>query len=119
MDAEHDVGGGAPAIAPDSPRAQRIPLISVPPVERAYRSRFIEVDGMRTHYLEAGEGPPVVLLHSGEFGGCAELSWEYLIPALSQHFRIIAPDWLGFGRTAKVHDFEGKRARMMSHLVRF
>jgi pimeloyl-ACP methyl ester carboxylesterase len=91
----------------------------VPPVERAYRSRFIEVDGMRTHYLEAGEGPPVVLLHSGEFGGCAELSWEYLIPELSQHFRIIAPDWLGFGRTAKVHDFEGKRARMMSHLVRF
>jgi pimeloyl-ACP methyl ester carboxylesterase len=91
----------------------------VPPVERAYRSRFIEVDGMRTHYLEAGEGPPVVLLHSGEFGGCAELSWEYLIPELSQHFRVIAPDWLGFGRTAKVHDFEGKRARMMSHVVRF
>jgi pimeloyl-ACP methyl ester carboxylesterase len=91
----------------------------VPPVERAYRSRFIEIDGMRTHYLEAGEGPPVVLLHSGEFGGCAELSWEYLIPELSQHFRIIAPDWLGFGRTAKVHDFEGKRARMMSHLLRF
>jgi pimeloyl-ACP methyl ester carboxylesterase len=84
-----------------------------------HRSRFIEVDGMRTHYLEAGEGPPVVLLHSGEFGGCAELSWEYLIPDLAQHFRVIAPDWLGFGQTAKVHDFESKRARMMWHLVRF
>jgi pimeloyl-ACP methyl ester carboxylesterase len=74
---------------------------------------------MRTHYLEAGEGPPVVLLHSGEFGGCAELSWEYLIPGLAPHFRVIAPDWLGFGQTAKVHDFESKRARMMWHLVRF
>jgi pimeloyl-ACP methyl ester carboxylesterase len=92
---------------------------TVPAVERVYQSRFIEVDGMRTHYLEAGEGPPVVLLHSGEFGGCAELSWEYLIPELAPHFRVIAPDWLGFGQTAKVHDFESKRARMMWHLVRF
>ena len=33
------------------------------------RSRFVDVDGIRTHYLEAGEGPTVVLLHSGEFGG--------------------------------------------------
>jgi pimeloyl-ACP methyl ester carboxylesterase len=94
-------------------------LKSVPPVDHIYRSRFIEIDGMRTHYLEAGEGPSVVLLHSGEFGGCAELSWEYLIPDLARHFRVIAPDWLGFGKTAKVHDFESKRARMMSHLVRF
>ena len=92
---------------------------TVPAVERVHRSRFIDVDGMRTHYLEAGEGPPVVLLHSGEFGGCAELSWEYLIPELAQHFRVIAPDWLGFGQTAKVHDFESKRARMMWHLARF
>jgi pimeloyl-ACP methyl ester carboxylesterase len=92
----------------------------VPPVEKVYRSRFVEVDGMRTHLLEAGEGPTtVVLLHSGEFGGCAELSWEYLIPYLARHFRVIAPDWLGFGQTAKVHDFVNKRGRMMSHLARF
>jgi pimeloyl-ACP methyl ester carboxylesterase len=92
----------------------------VPPVEKVHRSRFVEVDGVRTHFLEAGDGPStVVLLHSGEFGGCAELSWEYLIPHLARHFRVIAPDWLGFGETAKIHDFENKRARMMSHLVRF
>ncbi|CAH2404132.1 alpha/beta fold hydrolase [Mesorhizobium escarrei] len=91
----------------------------VPPVETVHRSRFISVDGMRTHYLEAGEGPPLVLLHSGEFGGCAELSWEYLIPKLAPHFRVIAPDWLGFGKTAKIHDFDGKRARMLSHMARF
>lgn len=93
--------------------------MKVPAVERVHRSRFVEVDGMRTHYLEAGEGPTVVLLHSGEFGGCAELSWEYLIPHLSARFRVIAPDWLGFGQTAKIHDFESKRVRMMSHMVRF
>jgi pimeloyl-ACP methyl ester carboxylesterase len=79
----------------------------------------IEVDGIRTHFLEAGEGPTVVLLHSGEFGGCAELSWEYLFPLLSPHFRLIAPDWLGFGFTDKLHDFCGKRQRMVQHMARF
>ncbi|MGF6598122.1 pimeloyl-ACP methyl ester carboxylesterase [Paraburkholderia sp. GAS448] len=91
----------------------------VPPVEVVHRSRYVEVDGIRTHYLEAGEGPAVVLLHSGEFGGGAETSWEYLIPALARHFRVIAPDWLGFGKTAKIHDFDSKRSRMLSHMVRF
>jgi pimeloyl-ACP methyl ester carboxylesterase len=91
----------------------------VPTVERVHRSRFIDIDGIRTHYLDAGEGPTVVLLHSGEFGGCAELSWEYMIPPLARHFRVLAPDWLGFGQTAKIHDFDGKRARMVSHLTRF
>lgn len=91
----------------------------VPSVRCVHRSRFIEVDGIRTHYLDAGEGPVVVLLHSGEFGGCAELSWEYLIPELAENFRVIAPDWLGFGQTAKIHDFDGKRARMIRHMARF
>jgi pimeloyl-ACP methyl ester carboxylesterase len=35
------------------------------------RSRYADVDGIRTHYLDAGDGPPVVLLHSGEFGASA------------------------------------------------
>lgn len=91
----------------------------VPPVAKAYRSRFVNVDGIRTHYLEAGEGPVVVLLHSGEFGGCAELSWEYLIAKLAERHRVIAPDWLGFGQTAKIHDFDGKRTRMIAHMARF
>jgi pimeloyl-ACP methyl ester carboxylesterase len=93
--------------------------MKVPAIERIHRSNFVVVDGIRTHYLEAGEGPPIVLLHSGEFGACAELSWEYLIPHLAPHFRVIAPDWLGFGGTAKIHDFESKRERMLSHMVRF
>lgn len=83
------------------------------------RSRFVDVDGIRTHYLEAGEGPIVVLLHSGEFGGCAEISWEFNIPALAERFRVVAPDWLGFGRTDKVFDFTGARDRVYRHMRRF
>lgn len=92
----------------------RVPLVDV-----VYRSRYVEVDGIRTHYLDAGEGPAIVLFHSGEFGGSAETSWEYLIPTLARNFRVIAPDWLGFGKTAKIHDFDSKRGRMLSHMVRF
>jgi hypothetical protein len=36
-----------------------------------------------------------VVLHSGEFGGGAELCWEFNIGPLAADFRAIAPDWLG------------------------
>jgi pimeloyl-ACP methyl ester carboxylesterase len=82
-------------------------------------SRYVEIDGIRTHYLEAGSGPAVVLLHSGEYGGAAEVSWEFTIPALTRDFHVIAPDWLGFGRTDKIYDFCDPRARVYKHLQRF
>jgi pimeloyl-ACP methyl ester carboxylesterase len=82
-----------------------------------FTSRRILVDGMRTHYLEAGQGFPVVLLHSGEFGGCAELSWEFTIPALAKRFHVIAPDWLGFGESAKVFSFDDMRGLRAQHIA--
>jgi pimeloyl-ACP methyl ester carboxylesterase len=82
------------------------------------RSRFLRVDGIRTHYLEAGDGPPVVLLHDGSWGSGGELCWFANIDALAERYRVIAPDWLGFGRTDKLHDFEGGRARRLWHMTR-
>jgi 2-hydroxymuconate-semialdehyde hydrolase len=83
------------------------------------RHRMLVVDGLATSYLEAGDGPPLILLHSGEFGACAELSWEFNIEALSGHFRVIAPDWLGYGQSAKVHDFTLGTGLLIRHLRRF
>ncbi|SFO53486.1 Pimeloyl-ACP methyl ester carboxylesterase [Actinomadura madurae] len=84
------------------------------------RSRFVDVGGIRTHYLEAGDAQrTVVLLHSGEFGASAELCWERNIPAFAEHFRVVAPDWLGFGETDKLHDFVSKSDRMMRHMAAF
>ncbi len=77
------------------------------------------VDGLQTHYLEAGEGEPVVLLHGGEFGVSAEIGWERLIPALSRHYRVLAPDMLGFGDSAKVVDFTDGRGMRIRHIARF
>jgi pimeloyl-ACP methyl ester carboxylesterase len=82
----------------------------------AVASRFVDVEGMRTHYLEAGSGFPVVLLHSGEFGGCAELSWEFNLPALAEHFQVIAPDWLGFGESAKIFSFDDMVSLRIRHI---
>jgi pimeloyl-ACP methyl ester carboxylesterase len=85
----------------------------------AAASRTILIDGIRTHYLECGEGPPVVLLHDGSYGSSAELSWYPTIETLGRSHRVIAPDWLGFGGTDKLHDFGGGRHRRLWHMTRF
>lgn len=86
---------------------------------KPYQRKEILVDGIETSYLEAGSGNPLVLLHGGEFGGDAEACWESTLPALAEHFRVIAPDLLGFGHTAKLIDFVDGRMRRVRHLARF
>lgn len=79
----------------------------------------VTVDGLVTGYLEAGHGDPVVLLHGGEFGAGAELGWEHTIDALARHYRVLAPDMLGFGDSAKVIDFTDGRGMRIRHIARF
>lgn len=86
--------------------------------------KYISVDGVRTHYIEAGDQhrgvrPTILLLHSAEFGGCAEITWEHNIPALSQRYHVLAPDHLGFGLTDKVMDFNDQFNRRIRHIRRF
>ena len=61
-------------------------------------SRFAEVSGVTIHYLIAGQGDPVVLLH-----GYAQTShmWRPLIPQLAKSHTVIAPDLRGFGSSSK------------------
>lgn len=80
--------------------------------------RTIVVDGLATSYLEAGSGDPLVLLHGGEFGASAELGWERNIDALAGYYRVIAPDMLGFGHSAKVIDFVDGRGMRIRHIAR-
>src|SRR6201986_5443487 len=77
------------------------------------------VDGLATSYLEAGEGDPVVLLHGGEFGASAELGWEGNIAALAERYRVLAPDQLGYGPSAKVIDFVDGRGMRIRNVARF
>ncbi len=56
----------------------------------------VEVNGIRLFYRSAGSGEPVVLLH-----GFPETSnaWRKVIPALAQHYQVIAPDLRGCGES--------------------
>lgn len=58
--------------------------------------RRLELAGIRTAFLEGGDGPPIVLLHGqGEFGAC----WARVIPDLARTHRVVAPDLPGHGAT--------------------
>ena len=61
----------------------------------------------------------MVLLHGGEFGVNAQIGWEHTIEALAQRYRVLAPDMLGFGESAKVVDFTDGRGMRIRHLARF
>ncbi|MCH7660050.1 MAG: alpha/beta hydrolase [Euryarchaeota archaeon] len=70
------------------------------------------VNGVRTHYVEAGEGPLVVLLH-----GFPEhwYSWRKQLPALvDAGYRVVAPDLRGYNRTEKPIGVDAYR---IGHLV--
>jgi 2-hydroxymuconate-semialdehyde hydrolase len=61
----------------------------------------LDVDGIDTSILEAGAGPPLVLMHGGiECGGAY---WAPVIARLAEHHRLIVPDAPGLGESAPVH----------------
>jgi len=65
--------------------------------------KFIDVDGIRTRYFEAGSGPALVLFHGGHFGAhdaadCAE-DWSLNFDELSKWFHVFAVDKIGQGFT--------------------
>ena len=72
------------------------PIIARPP--EAPEDRMISVGGMPVSILEAGRGEPVVLLHGL---GATKASFIPTVLALAPHYRVVAPDMLGHGDTAK------------------
>ncbi len=71
------------------------------------QSRFAEAGGVKLHYLIAGKGDPVILLH-----GFAETShmWLPLIAKLADKHTVIAPDLRGFGESSAPDDGYTKAA---------
>lgn len=68
---------------------------------QAPQSKFAEVNGIRIHYLVAGKGDPIVLLH-----GFAQTShmWQPLIKELAKNHTVIAPDLRGYGSSSAPAD---------------
>ena len=88
-------------------------------MNESFSHHRVEIDGMRQHYLLAGSGEPVVLLH-----GFPETSyaWRKIIPALSEHYTVLAPDLRGCGDTDRPSGGYDKRTvaadvhRLIKHL---
>jgi haloalkane dehalogenase len=69
-----------------------------------FEPHYTELDGLRMHYLDEGEGDPVVCFHG-------EPTWSYLYrkilpPLVAGGNRVICPDYAGFGRSDKPTDRE-------------
>ncbi len=66
-----------------------------------FAPRYIDIRGVRIHYVDEGEGPLILCLH-----GVLEWSYSYrkMIPLLAREHRVIAMDFPGFGRSDKFAD---------------
>ena len=62
---------------------------------------FLDVDGVRIHYVEAGRGEPVLLIHGLN---ASTFGFRYTIPELAQHYRVVALDLKGFGYSERPAD---------------
>ena len=66
-----------------------------------FAPHYLDQDGLSMHYLDEGEGDPVLCLHG-------EPTWSFLyrkmISGLTAAARVIAPDYFGFGRSDKPQD---------------
>src|SRR5215211_3337264 len=68
-----------------------------------FAPRYLEINGARVHYIDEGEGETILCLHG-------EPTWSYLyhkmIPILGRLHRVIAVDFIGFGRSDKFRERE-------------
>jgi haloalkane dehalogenase len=64
-----------------------------------YEPHYVEIEGLRIHYVDEGEGEVILCLHG-------EPTWSYLyrkmMPSLSENHRVMAMDFIGFGRSDKL-----------------
>lgn len=66
--------------------------------EFPFESKYLEVKGSSIHYIEEGEGDPILFLHGNP---TSNYLWRNIIPYLTTHGRCIAPDLIGMGKSTK------------------
>ena len=79
--------------------------------------RNLTVLGIDTFFHDAGEGSPLLLLHGSGPGVSAWSNWRPIYPILSEEFRVIAPDQVGFNRTQPAGPVEYGRKLWTDHAL--
>ncbi len=90
-----------------------------PPWQSLYpfQSREIRLGGHRYHYLDEGEGPPLLLVHGNP---AWSFHWRNLILSLRSHFRLIACDHIGSGLSDKPQNYPYRlqtHVENLTHLI--
>ena len=67
-------------------------------IDLGVQHQYADLGDVMLHYVLAGEGPPVVLLH-----GWPQTWWEWrhIIPVLAKNYTVIAPDLRGLGDSSR------------------
>ncbi|NKB37438.1 MAG: alpha/beta fold hydrolase [Gammaproteobacteria bacterium] len=84
-------------------------------------NKFVNVNGINTHYYEAGKGEPLILIHGGGAGADAWGNWRGSIHDFAEHFHVFAIDMLGFGFTDKPDPsgFDYNQTSRVDHICAF
>jgi len=87
--------------------------VAAPPQHNAFLS-----NGVKLHYLTAGEGEPVILIHG--FAASAYANWVMpgVFEKLSKHYQVIAIDNRGHGTSGKPHEIDKYGTEMVEDVVR-
>jgi pimeloyl-ACP methyl ester carboxylesterase len=86
---------------------------------KPYRGEYAEVDGLRTFYVKAGGGYPLLLIHGAAPGACSLVSWKLNIePLAAAGFTVYAFDQPGFGYSdnPKDHSLEYRVAHAQAFI---
>ena len=86
-----------------------------------YEAKFVDVNGIRTRYYEAGSGEPLVLFHGAPWGGVSSANtWVDNLDTLSKYFHVYAPDRIGTGMTDNpLSDDDYNEVAMHEHMRDF
>lgn len=84
-------------------------------------SKYIDINGIKTHYHEEGTGvEKIILIHGSGPGVSAFANWRLIIPRLSEaSYHVFAPDIVGFGETDKLPDNQYTVELWVQHLIGF
>jgi 2-hydroxymuconate-semialdehyde hydrolase len=79
--------------------------------------RSVVAGGIHTNYHDEGSGPAVLLIHGSGPGVTAWANWRLTIPALTERFRVIAPDMVGFGFTERPPAVQYRMDTWVGHVL--
>ncbi len=85
-------------------------------MQKFAKGKFVTVDGKKVHYVEAGNGPPIILIHGFLYHS---VMWKQNINALAEKFKVYAIDLWGWGYSERLKENEYSFERYGKQIVGF